>query len=97
MTHSRLPLALAAAIAALAALPGDAAAAGLQDDIKTCGAAAVENGLIEEDGTRLRFVSDRGNRNRTLVLKALRDEAEDVTVSCLMKRRDVIEVVLGDA
>ena len=81
------------AVAAVAALAGATAHAGIQDDIEACGAAAVEAGLIAEDGTLLRFVDDEGNRNRTLTFKALRSDAEPVTLACKMKRTKVLEVV----
>ena len=93
MTHSRLPLAATVAAAAMiAALPGDAAASALQSDIETCGAAAADAGLIDEERAVLRFVSDRGRRTRTLTVKALRDADEPVVIDCRMKRRAVIEV-----
>ena len=88
---TRLPLFAAAGLAALAG--AGAHAAGIQDDIQACGEAAVEAGLIQADGTTLRFVSDQGNRNRTLTLKAITDGAEPVLLDCKMKRRTVLEVV----
>ena len=81
----------------LAAAPHAASASSIQEDIEACGAVAVETGLIEADGTSLRFVSDEGNRNRTLTLKAITGDAEPVTLDCKMKRRKVEEVVLADA
>lgn len=91
---TRLPL---FAAAALAALVGAAAhAASIQDDISACGEAAVAADLIQEDGTTLRFVSDEGNRNRTLTLKAITGDAEPIVLDCKMKRRKVLEVVLAE-
>ena len=91
---TRLPLALTAAVAAFASAA--AHAGGIQDDIEACGEAAVAATLIEEEGTLLRFVSDRGNRNRTLTLKALRDDAEPLVLACKMKRSDVEEVMIAE-
>ena len=82
------------AAAGLAALVGAAAhGASIQDDIQACGEAAVEAGLKPADGTTLRFVSDQGNQNRRLTLKAITDGAELVLPDCNMKRRKVLEVM----
>lgn len=88
-----VPAALAAILAGGVAV---AHAGSIQDDISACGAAAVEAGLIEADGTLLRFVSDEGNRDRTLTLKAIGGDAEPVLLDCKMKRSKVLEVVRSE-
>ena len=90
MLRTILTAAALSAAASGAALAGD-----IQDDIKACGDMAVEKGLISEDGTRLRYVSDKGNKNRTLTLEAIVVGGENVTLECQMKRRDVKDVVRG--
>ena len=87
----RTAIAVAASAAALAAT----AAAGIQDDIEACGALAIEEGLIAETGTTIRFVSDKGNRNRVLTLKAIQGRDDAKVFECRMKRTEVIEVVEG--
>ena len=82
------------AAAVLSVTLGAAQASAIQDDIQACGAAATEAGLLPEDGARLRFVSDEGNRNRVLMLKAIfSDGAEPKMLECRMSRRKVKEVV----
>ena len=83
-------------LTAAVALPLAVSAQGgaIQDDIQACGAAATEAGLLPEDGVSLRFVSDKGNRNRVLMLKAIyTDGTEPKTLECRMSRRAVKEVV----
>ena len=80
--------------AALAVSVSAGHASAIQDDIQACGAAAAEAGLLPEDGARLRFVSDQGNRNRVLTLKAIfSDGTEPKMIECRMNRRKVKEVV----
>ena len=82
--------------AVLAVAFGAAQASAIQDDIQACGAAAAEAGLLADDGVRLRFVSDEGNRNRVLTLKAIfSDGTEPKMIECRMNRRKVKEVVEG--
>ena len=87
----RTALTTAAAVLSLAAA---AQAGAIQDDIQACGAAASEAGLLPEEGVSLRFMSDEGNRNRVLTLKAIySDGTEPTMLECRMSRRTVKEVV----
>ena len=84
------------AAAALALTTAAAQAGAIQEDIQACGAAATEAGLIPAEGVSLRFVSDAGNRNRVLMLKAIHaDGTEPTMIECRMNRRKVKEVVEG--
>ena len=93
MVRTSTPLALIAAGAAF--LASEAFAGGIQDDIESCGTVAIETGLINDEGTTLRFVSDKGNRNRVLTLKAVQGRNDAKVIECRMKRAQVIEVVEG--
>ena len=89
-------IALAAPVTFAAMVGASARAGGIQDDIEACGAEAVTAGLIEADGTSLHFVSDQGNRNRTLTLKVIGGDAEPMEIDCKIKRSEVIEVVAAE-
>jgi hypothetical protein len=89
-------IALVLAAAAIAAAPLSASAFDIQDDIKACGAAAEEAGLIQANAYTLRFVSDQGNRNRTLVVDAITGPSQHVTVTCKMKRSQVLSASAGE-
>jgi len=67
------------------------ALAGTQSDIQTCRTAITEQGTFDISEHRLRFVSKKGNRTRTIKLKAIPiKDGERFTVTCKIDRKNLV-------
>lgn len=67
-----------------------------QSDLKDCRAALTEQGLFDAERHSLKFSHRKGNtRKRTMFLTLKdRDSASKQKVSCVLQRKDVIDLEL---
>lgn len=62
-----------------------------QKDIQKCRTAINQEASVDMNDYRLRFLKERGGRNRTLTFKAIaKGEGESFKVGCDMKRSKVV-------
>ena len=79
--------------ATIALVPANAADWG--DQVDLCAAAITEQGIADADAHRVKFVSGKGSRTKTLILKLTpRGEGEAFKVECVVKRKVVESVTV---
>lgn len=67
------------------------AMAGTQADIQTCRETISAQGKLDISAHRLKFLSKKGNRTRTLKLKAVaKNGGESFILTCQLNRKDIV-------
>jgi len=70
------------------------AMAGTQSDIQACRAAITQAGTYDLSDHRLRYMSKKGNRLRTLTLKAIPAKGgESFIIKCQLNRKNLVVVI----
>ncbi len=72
------------------------AMAGTQSDIQTCREAVSAQGKMDISDHRLKFISKKGNKTRSLKLRAIpKKGGESFVFTCQLNRKDLVLAING--
>ena len=84
----------AAMVLSLCCVTAPLASAVSQSDIQACRTAVVEQGLYDISDHRLRFVSEKGNRTRTLKLVAIpNNDGDRFELTCRLNYKNKVVAI----